>query len=145
MFPPSVMAAAEFVSKTSAAGIVNVMLGFVPDFAILISNHGGTNPNVYLWVNGGTGKTLGANVPAALSWLITGSTGVITRDTTGISPYAGGDLVSSAETADTAGKHVTPDGTPAAAGVITTAGLAIPADHQTADGRNVLIAFRANR
>jgi hypothetical protein len=130
----------EFISKSSSAGIVNVELGFAPDFAVLITNHGGTNPNVYFWAN----NSRWSNWAAALALLVTGSTGVITRETSGPTVYAGGDTVASAETADTAGKHVDLTGTPASAGHITAAGLAIPAALQTASGRNFLWAGRVN-
>jgi hypothetical protein len=135
-----IMAMAQFPSH-STAGIVNVMLGFEPDFAIFISNHGGTNPDVFVWANA-------AAVPdwvAALSLKITGSTGVITRDTTGITVYAGGDKIATTETAATAGKHVDEAGTPSVADAVTRSGLTIPADQQTNSGDNLLVAFRRNR
>lgn len=138
------MAGAEFISA-STAGIVYVMLGFVPDFVIMIQNHGGTNPNIRLWVNGGSGFPFGAGIAAALGFKVNGADGVITRDTTSIDVYAGGDLIATTETADTAGKHVDQAGAFAIAGAITQAGISIPADNQTDSGRNVVIAFRMNR
>lgn len=130
----------EFISA-STAGIVHVELGFVPDYAILFQNHADTAPNIRLYVNGGSGKTF-PNWVAARSLLLTGTTGVVSGDDTGMTVYAGGDVIASAETANTAGKHIDLDGNPAAAGHRTSAGISIPADHQTNSGRNLLIAFR---
>lgn len=137
--------AIEFISKSSSAGIVHAMVGWEPDVAILIAGHDQTNPNVYIWANSkyaGSGIAAGSGWPALLSLLITGSTGVVTRDTTGIGVYAGGDTVASAETNNTAGKHVDAAGNAAAAGDVTSAGLSIPADHQTASARNLLLCFK---
>ena len=134
------IAVVEFISA-STAGIVYAELGFIPDFAILIQDHGGTNPNIRIWARGGTGKTFPL-WPAALGLLITGSTGVITRDTASIAEYAGGDTIASAETANTDGKHVTRDGAPGVAGHITAPGVSIPAAEQTNSGRNLLLAWR---
>jgi hypothetical protein len=69
---------------------------------------------------------------------------VITRETSGMTVYAGGDLIATTESADTAGKHVDLAGTAATAGHITAAGLAIPAALQGASGRNFLVALRCN-
>lgn len=145
------MAMIEFISKASSAGVVNAQLGFAPDFAILIVNHGGTNPDIYLWANSG-------QVPGwatALALLITGSTGVVTRVTSGPTVFAGGTVIATAEGANNDPKHI--DNLGKAVGesggvntnntvpFITQAGLAIPAALQTASGRNLLIAFRRNR
>ncbi len=127
----------EFISKTSAAGIVNVELGFAPALAVLIQNHGGTNPNIWIWCN----SDRFSSWAEALGLLITGSTGVITRDTASLNAFDGGNLISTAETTDSDPKHIDHQGTAAAAGHIAAAGVAIPADHQTAGGRNLLIAF----
>jgi len=140
------MIGVEFISA-STAGIVHVELGFEPDFCVLFSDHGATNPNVYFWANGGTGKTF-PGWAAALSLKLEGAATVSTtartmvRDTTGIALYAGGDVIASAETANTAGKHIDLDGNPAAAAHVTAKGISIPADHQANSGRNLLLAFR---
>lgn len=139
------MGGAEFISKTSSAGIVYLMLGYVPDFVIMIQNHGGTNPNIRFWFNGGTGQPFGAGFAAALSLFLQGVDGVVTRDTTGIGTYAGGDVLTADETTDTDGKHVDVNGNFQLTGAITKAGISIPADHQTAGGRNIVVAFRMNR
>lgn len=131
---------AQFVSKSSSAGIVNVELGFVPDFIIGIFDIDGTNPNLRVWANDEKFSAW----TAALSLLVTGSTGVITRDTTGIDAYDGNETIAATETVDTAGKHVDLGGTAASAGHVTSPGIAIPADHQTASGKNLIIAFRAS-
>jgi hypothetical protein len=130
----------EFISKTSTAGVVYCELGFAPDFCMLISGHGGTNPNIYYWVN----NTKWAGWASALDLLLTGSTGVVTRDTSGITVYAGGERIATAETDDTDGKHVSRTTAFAPSGHMTSAGVAVPADHQTAGGRNMLLAFRAD-
>lgn len=135
------VAIAQFTSKSSSAGVVNVEFGFAPDFAIMFADIDGTNPNILFWGNAAELSLW----TTALSLLLTGSSGIVTRDTSGIALYAGGDAVASAETVNTDGKHVTEDGTAAAAGHITAAGLAIPADHQVASGKNVVLAFRRSR
>jgi hypothetical protein len=132
----------EFISA-STAGVVNVRIGFIPDFVIFIQAHGGTNPNVYLWANPkykGSGDTAGW--PVALSLLITGSSGVITRDTTGITVFDGGTTIASDETDNSDPKHIDHYGNPAKAGDVTQPGVSIPADHQTNSGRNLLIAIK---
>lgn len=130
----------EFISASTAA-VVNVELGFVPDFAILIANHGATNPDWFVWAN--VGQFPGW--AAALTEKVTGSTGVITRDTTGMSVYAGADTVAADETDNTAGKHVDKNGAASLAGHITAPGLTVPADHQANSGRNILFAFARNQ
>jgi len=135
----------EFISA-STAGVVNVELGFIPDFAIGIFDHGGTNPNVRIWLNGS--RTIHAGWAVALDLLITGSTGVITRDTTGMAVFAGGTVIATVETANSDPKHVHRQAgsapTFAAAGRITQPGLSIPADHQVNSGRNLLWAIRGD-
>lgn len=86
------IAIAQFTSKTSSAGDVFVQLGFVPSFAIVVVNHGGTNPNVYLWANHDDLSQWADE----LALLVTGSSGVITRVATAgqsIDQYAGGDII----------------------------------------------------
>jgi galactokinase len=167
------LAIAQFTSKTSSAGVVKVMFGFVPDFALLFVDHGGTNPNQYWWFN----NTNLSQWAAALSLLTTGSTGVVTRVTSGITAYAGGDIVvldsagerwvsgvdtseSGDETTNSDPKHVDQDGA-AITGLVassstgasltgsgnfmTQAGLSIPAALQVAGGANIILAARRNR
>lgn len=136
------VAMAEFLSKTSSAGVVNVELGFVPDYVCLIADVDGTNPIRYEWINSTEFPLVGT---AALSLLTTGSSGIVTRDTSGISVFAGGTTIASAETTNSDPKHVTEAGAAAAAGHITAAGVAIPADHQVASGKNFLMALRRSR
>ena len=135
----------EFISASTAA-IVNLEIGFVPDFVIGIFDHGGTSANIRLWANGS--RTIHAGWAVALDLLITGTTGVITRDTTGITVYAGGDVIATTETANTDGKHVHRSAgvapTFATAGWITKPGITIPADHQVNSGRNLVLAFRGD-
>lgn len=137
------IAIAQFVSKSSSAGVVNVQFGFVPDFVIGIFDIDGTNPNIRIWANA---TEFAAAWTAALSLLITGSTGVITRDTSGIAVFNGATQITSAETADSDPKHVDEYGTVHSGdGTYTKPGIAIPADHQTASGKNLVIAFRRNK
>lgn len=132
----------EFISA-STAGIVNVQLGFKPDFCWFIQAHGGTNPNMYFWLNPkykGSGDAAGW--PAALSLLLTGSSGIVTRDTTGITVLSGGTELTATETDNSDPKHIDLYGNPGTDGDITVDGVAIPADHQTNSGRNLLIAIK---
>ena len=140
----------EWISA-STAGVVNLEFGFQPDFVINIQNHGGTNPNIWVWAN----SAEFAGWAAALGLLVTGSTGVVTRDTGSFTVYAGGDVIEAVETENSDPKHVGMDGTAAitfrGAGIsstnhyVTSAGLIVPADHQTNSGRNLTVAFRANQ
>ena len=167
------IAFAQFTSKSSSAGVVNVMLGFVPDFAILFVDIDGTNPLIYFWANSATLSLWST----ALSILDTGSSGILTRDTTGITVYAGGDDYPDGASQNDNPKYVDWQGnietivqvtdglgntvgqgdasigpTDPSSGPLpmkqltkTLPGLAIPADHQVASGKNVLICFRNNR
>ena len=134
--------AAQFVSKTGAAGVVDVELGFIPDVAILIAGVDQAAPNFYWWFKGGVGKTFPL-VAAAQSILIPGAGTAIVRDATGIDEYAGGETIAVSETTNSDPKHVTLQGVAAAAAHATAPGLQIPADHQTAGAVNVLLAIRA--
>jgi|SRR5581483_5026431 hypothetical protein len=131
------VAIVEFISASSAA-TVYVELGFVPDFAILIQNHGGTNPNLHYWLN----NDKFSGWAAALSLLHTGATGVLTRNATGITKYAGNETIATNETDNTSGKHITRTGAAGVAGHVTAPGLTLPAGVQTNSGRNVLVAFK---
>ena len=133
------MAIAQFTSA-STAGIVNVELGFKPDFCIFIADIGATNPNINVWANNASVSSWAA----ALALLITGSTGVVTLDAASLAIYAGGDTIASAQTVNSSPKHVDLYGTAAAAGRITSEGIAIPADHQGNSKPCILIAFQAD-
>ena len=144
----------EFISA-STAGVVNLELGFQPDAVIYVQDHGGTNPNIRIWAN----VAEFSGWAAALSLLVTGSTGVVTRVTTGITAYAGGDTIGSlalpAETANSDPKHVALDGSARATFggtavsvtnlYVTSEGLTLAAAVQTNSGRNLVIAFRRNQ
>ncbi len=128
------VAVVEFVSA-STKGVVNVQLGFIPDAAILISDHGGT-PIFYWWIN----NTKFTNFAATLSIK---DAGTPARDTnTVFSPYTGAEKISADQTANSAPKHVDRTGAFALAGRITQPGLAIAGAGQVNSGRNVLIAIR---
>lgn len=132
------VAIVEFISA-STAGVVNVSLGFKPDFVLLIADHGGTNPNMRFWVN----NARFSGWAVALSLLLLGSTGVVTRDTTGITAQDGNVTVP-AQTENSDPKHLRRTGTIHATGDQTSEGIAIPADHQVNSGRNVILCFRSS-
>lgn len=130
----------EFQSA-STAGIVYAMIGFVPDYVVLLSDHGTANAKKIEWVN----PTRFTGWPTAQSVVTAGGTVVTVVDTTTLlSAYAGGDTITSAETANTAGKHVNRAGNPAAAGAITAPGVKIAATAQVNSGRNLLIAMQSD-
>jgi len=131
-------AVAQFTSASTAA-VASISLGFKPDFAIFIQDHGGTNPNVRLWANNAKFDEWAA----ALALLVTGSTGAITRDTASLTVYDGGDVVTSTDVTNK--KYWKPSGDLYAAGDTTGAGITVPAGDQTNSGANLLIAFRADR
>lgn len=129
----------EFVSA-STAGIVNIQLGFVPDFAELIADHGGT-PVVYKWVN----NRKFANFPATRTVVQAGgSTAFSANSGSLITPYDGGERLAATQTADSAPKHINEMGVAASSGDMTKAGVSIAAAAQVNSGRNVLVAYRGN-
>ena len=135
------LAMIEFQSA-NGAGVVNAMLGFEPDWWMLIQNHGGTNPLIHYGASNGQFP----GWAAGLSLLHTGSTGVLSRESSGITVFTGGTTIATAEALNSDPKHVDAAGNPVTAvPFITQAGLSIPAALQTAAGRNLLIAFRRNR
>lgn len=126
---------AQFTSANPAT-IASVSLGFTPEALVLIEAHGATNPNIRIWAN----NARFSEWAAALALLITGSTGVVTRDTASVIAYAGGDVVTSDDV--TAKRYFKRDGSLYAAGDITEAGITIPAGDQTSAGANLILAFR---
>jgi hypothetical protein len=135
------IAIVEAISKTSAAGLLYVELGFVPDFAMVITNHGGVAPDIRFWANRARFPGWTA---AAQSILMLGSTGVLSQDTASVAVYDGGESISAAETTDSDPKHVNRAGLPSSAGRITAPGISIPAGDQTAGGRNLVVAMRSD-
>lgn len=145
---------------SSTARQTYLMLGFVPDFAICFMDHGGTNPNILFWANKG-GQTLpaGMTAPGSTSstapnnisqWLdaddhllLTGSTGVVTRVTTGIKAYFGGDTLTADKTVDSNPTYVhAVGGTFGQSGEVTAEGLEFPAAILTNSAKNIVLAFR---
>lgn len=142
---------------SSTARATNLQLGFVPDYVEAILNHGATNPDFLYWFNKG-GQTLPASqqvggisaAPSLFSqWLdaddhliLTGSSGVVTRVTTGIAVYFGGDLIAADETVDSNPVHPYADGSFPKAGEITLPGILLPAAVLTASGKCLVKAFR---
>ena len=130
-----------YTSK-STARVTTLLLGYVPDAVVHISDFGATNPNLHIWNN--TNKY--ALWTAALSLLLTGSTGVVTRDTSGMAVFAGGGALAAEETAD---NFIYLDGDSAEVTVVANdrlqPGVRIPADHQTNSGTNIVWCFRGDR
>ena len=132
---------ADFAQWTSDSTphIVTVVLGYVPDFAEVYIGIEDTNSDLYEWANI---ATFSQWVAAADALLTTGSTGVRTLDSTN-SPfaYAGGDTVTATDV--TNGAYRNRDGAILAAGVVTQAGISIPAGAQSSSSKNFLRAYRA--
>lgn len=135
-----------------------LQLGFIPDAVIVIANHGGTNPDILVWANKG-GQTIDAalqiaggptTLPDVLSqWLdaddhllITGSTGVVTRVTTGIKIYQGGETIAADETVSSNPVHPFAKGNFPKAGCVTAAGIELPAAILTNSAKYIVLAFR---
>lgn len=147
---------AQFTASSTARRTL-LQLGFVPDLVIILAAHTATNPNILLWANKG-GQTLPAGaqvsgvttVPDILSqWLdaddhllITGSSGVVTRVTTGIAAYFGGDTIAADETVDTNPVHPYSNGSFPKAGEVTAAGIELPAAILINSALYLVIAFR---
>lgn len=152
---------AQFTAGATARRTL-LQLGFVPDAAIVFAAHTATNPNILFWFNKG-GQTLPANMqvpdgadsfgtlaPSVLSqWLdaddhllLTGSTGVVTRVTTGIAAYFGGEEITADESISSNPQHPYSDGTFPKSGARTMAGLELPAAILTNDALYIVIAFR---
>ena len=148
----SSFAGALFVSKSSSAGAVYVNLGFVPDLVIVVLKVFQTNPDIYIWLNKASFPLWSSDHTTAGNdgyLLITGSTGVITQATSasvGIFAYAGGDNVTTAETDNTDGKHVTRAGAAiTTVPAVTGPGIKVTALTQTASDYNAVLAFRADK
>ena len=140
-----------------------VMLGFVPDFVMAFINHGSTNPDILFWFNKG-GQTLptsqtapgstSSTAPSVISqWLdandhikltgdTSGGTDALTRVTTGIAAYFGSDPLTADKTIDSNPTYVFPDGTFGQSGQVTSAGILVPNGVLTANGLNLVVAFR---
>jgi hypothetical protein len=135
------VAMAQFTSKTSAAGVVNIMFGFKPDLVIMIRDLSAVSPDIRVWLDSGQLPLWTIN-----SLLITGTTGVITKVASMFSTYAGGTKVTTAETTDSDPKHVDRAGTAHSGdGTITAEGIAVAAAAQTAGKVNIVLAFRADK
>jgi hypothetical protein len=131
----------EFPSAATA-GIVYAQIGWVPDYVELITDTGTVNAKSNRWVN----NARFAGWPVNQTYVSSGgSTASVVDATTLISPYAGGETITAAETANTAGKHVDRAGAPAAAGTITAPGVRIAAAAQVNAGRNLLLAYSSDR
>lgn len=131
----------QYTSKATAR-VTTFLLGYVPDAVVHISDFGATNPNIHIWNN--TNKY--SLWTAALSLLLTGSSGIVTRDTTGMTVFAGGAALSTEETADNF-IYVNPDSTEVTVVVDDPLqpGVRVPADHQTNSGTNIVWFFRSDR
>ena len=131
----------EFQSA-STAGIVYAEVGFIPDYVELITDHGTASAKRNVWVN----PARFPGWPTTQTLIMAGGSAASVVDTnTLISAYQGGDTVTAAETVNTAGKHVDRAGAPAAAGKVTSQGVAIAAAAQVNSGRNLLLAHLSDR
>lgn len=150
----------------STARLTYLMLGFVPDYVIAYINHSATNPDILHWFNKG-GQTMPASqwppgaasgdaatlAPANISqWLdaddhllTTGNGGNITRVASGIAAYFGGDVMTADQTINSNPTYVRPDGTFAQDTEVTAAGISIPAASLTANGLNLVVAWRRSQ
>lgn len=150
-------AMAQFTAGSTARRTL-LQLGFVPDFVLVIGAHTATNPNLLLWCNKG-GQSVPAEqvitgapttYPNVLSqWLdaddhllVTGSTGVVTRVTTGIKAYFGGERISADETINSNPVHPFTQGTFPKAGAVTAAGIELPAAILANDALYIVLAWR---
>lgn len=139
---------AQFTSKTSSAGVVNVMLGYVPDLAIFISGYDQTNPDIYIFANAAKLTEWGDERHIKML----GSTGVLTVVTTSgqvLDAYDGGDVRTTAQTTNSDPKDVNRAGVAATGAgtdtpVITSPGIRVPSQIQTAGAKNLLIALRGD-
>ena len=126
---------AQFTSAATAVD-ATIMLGFVPDFCLLISNAAATNPNMFFWVNGAKYSAWpGTDNNDAL--LLTGSSGVVTQHANGIEAHEGNTEVTSSNDQDI----YEVDGTNPVAGERTKAGVIVDSTAQTNSGVNILLAF----
>lgn len=141
----------------STARKTRLLLGFIPDYVRIIANHTATSPDVLEWFNKG-GQTLPAGqqvpgtttAPANISqWLdaddhllVTGTSGIVTRVTTGISAYFGGDVLSADDAVSSNPVHIFDDGTFGKAGLVTPAGIEIPAAVLTNSALYIALCFR---
>lgn len=123
---------AQFTSVASTAVITNLSLGFIPDFVVMVQDYKGNNPSLRFWAN----VTEFAGWDAGLTLLLTGSSGIVTPDASGITAYAGGDTANGSTT------YKDRDGTAIASGLKTAPGITIPVDNQTESGKNLILAFR---
>lgn len=139
---PGIPVLAQFTAGATARDTY-LQLGFVPDFVIVFAAHGATNPNQLWWFNQESLNTQWLDDDDHL--LTTGSTGVITRVTTGIDKYIGGDLIAADETINSNPVHPLPDGTFAKAGDRTAKGIFFPAAVLTNDAKYTVVAFRCHQ
>ena len=84
----------SFVSEGTAED-VTVMFGFVPAHVILVTGEGATNSDVYEWYNPDYFPQVTNSSGANDVLITTGSTGVRTRGTSGISAHEGGTAITS--------------------------------------------------
>ena len=150
-------AMAQFTAGSTARQ-TQLQLGFVPDFVLVLALHSATNPNILIWCNKGGQSVPAAQLitggpttfPSILSqWLdaddhllLTGSTGVVTRVTTGIKAYFGGERVAADETINSNPVHPFTNGTFPKAGCITAPGIELPAAILANDGLYIVLAWR---
>lgn len=126
---------AQFTSAATAAD-ATVMLGAVPDYAMIISNAGGTNPDLIFWVNDDKyDKWPGTDGNDALK--LTGSSGIITQDADGVEKHDGDTEVTASNDQDI----FKADGANPDVGQRTQAGIVVKASAQTDSGENIVLAY----
>jgi hypothetical protein len=140
MFGNTGLTMAQFTAG-STARLTHLQLGFVPDFVQVIALHTATNPNFLYWYNK---AVLSQWLDADDHLLLTGSSGEVTRVTTGIAVYEGGEVIEADETINSNPVHPYTDGTFPKAGVTTSPGISLPAAILTANGLYIVNAWRRN-
>lgn len=130
----------EFASA-SVAGVVNIQLGYVPDYVEFVSDHGGT-PKVMKWLN----PVKYPNFPASRTVQILGGTAVFAPDGTSmITAYTGYERLTADQTVNSAPKHIDREGVAGLNGRMTQAGITISAAAQVNSGRNIVFAYRGSK
>lgn len=144
----AIVSALDGAQFTSAATAVDatVMLGYVPDAAIILRAVGGANgvPDVLIWVNSKkldnwpAGATAGLDKALLLNGTDTGTNVNIDVVDDAVGEHAGGTVIAAANDQD----HFNRDGTNPAVGTRSRAGLVIKAAAQSNSAKNIVIPIR---
>lgn len=129
---------AQFTSKSTKADAY-VMFGFVPTHVRVITDHGGTNPDLFEWFDATKfDEIANADSDNDDAFKLTGSTGVVTVVDDAISTHSGGTLITSSNKVD----YFTRLGANPTAGDYSQAGVVVKSGIQTNSKKNLVIAFR---